>query len=508
MLVLTSTSTGQQLLTDNSGATEKGILSSIDKATAGINSDTDQLSNILDKSSFNNEDFAQENTLSDNEINTGNIDTNTDQIEPKLDKIDQSTDNFEKALIESRTLFGEIGVASRNLEIDLVSDQGTSVLRDIKTTNGSATIPQQPAASGELQIKTGSTPGSQATLETANLGRYSPGQPAQVGIGIRQLEIPEGGEEWKAGYFDDTDGYYFGRNSTCLYVAQLSKGDVDKTVCRENWNGQDIENQLGREWNMSDGAILQIDYSWYGYGAVRFSVVDTKNLSIDDASPRDVQNTVPVHTFTPEASTSITDPIQPVRVDVQNDGSGNSYELRVGGRQYSVFGDRSKVSRISNDGVETVTVDSTDYQCLIGFKKEGTKSAANTEVQFYGVQTVSSSALTEVAVLYNANLTSQGSYTQMDNTPDEESSLLSNKNCQLDSVSGDNVGFAEPNGTEIWNQYVSGSSSRGNRVSPGKTQVNGLNAKLPTERNVVVVARSVDGTSTDVTTNVRFTERK
>lgn len=461
-----------------------------DKNISSIQQDVDSIEDrqeaLLDKGTFNSQLNAQQQTF---------------------ESLDGNTDNIDSTLTESRTMFGGIATATRNLEIDLVSDQGTSVLRDVKDLNGSASVPQQPAPSGEIIVQTGTTSQSHATLETATLGRYSPGQQAQMGIGIRQLEIPEGDQYWEAGYYDGDDGYVYGRNSTCLYVKSYSNGQEEKSVCRENWNGQDIDNQLGRSWNMSDGAILQIDYSWYGYGAVRFSIVDTNNQSIEDASPLNRQNTVPVHTFTPEGETSMTDPIQPIRVDVYNGNSNENVELRVGGRQFSVFGDMSKVNRISNDGVTQQTVDTTNYECLISFTKESTESAANTEAKFYGIQAITSGALTEVAVLYNAELAGTGTYTRLQNTPDEESSLLSNRNCELADVTGESVAYAQPNGTELWNQFVSGSGT-GQSSSPGSSTVNGLNAKIPPERNVVVVARSVSGTSTDVTTNVKLLERK
>jgi len=444
----------------------------------------DNQGSLVDKKTFNDEGFAQQSSLS---------------------SVDSDTSKYIDLLLESRTMFGEKGVATRNLEIDLVSNQGTSVLRDIKSTNGSASIPKRPNEStGELQLNTGTTSNSVATLDSANLGRYSPGQSAQMGIGFRELEEPENGQYWQLGYFDGEDGFTFGHNSTCLYVAQYSNGDIDKSVCRSNWNGENINDSLGRGWTPRDGAIYQIDYSWYGYGAIRFSLVETKNIS--EANTEQVQNTIPVHVFTPEGDTSINDPIQPLRVEVGNGDTNEDYEGRLGGRQYSVFGDQSKVSRITNDGVTQETISSSDYQCLIAFTKDTGNINEATDVKYLGLQSATTSSLTQFAVFYNANLTSQGTYDNLQNTPSTETSLLSNDNCQFDSSNGENIGYAQPNGTELWNQLVLSNTDRSE--SPGQTQINGLNAKLPDQRNIVLAARSVDGTSTDVSANVRFTERK
>ena len=354
-------------------------------------------------------------------------------------------------------------------------------------------------------LKTGTQNKSKAILETANLGRYSPGASAQMGIGFRELEKPEGNEYWRAGLFEEDDGFFFGRNSTCLYVASRSNGEIDKKVCQENWNGQDIDETLGRDWSPQDGTILQIDYSWYGFGAIRFSVVETND--IQDADNYSIQNTVAVHTFTPEGDTSISDPIQPIRIETYNGDMSEDFGVRVGGRQFSILGPKSKVTRISNDGVTQEPVTSTDFECLVAFKKDDSDADRNTESQFYGVQGLSSSTSVEMAVLYNANLTSNGEFNTLQNTPDRETGLMANRDCELASSNGEQVEFKEAGGTELWNQYVSASTGFFT-VSPGSSQVNGLNVKLPKRRNLVLAARSLDGTSTDVSANVRFIERK
>lgn len=424
--------------------------------------------------------------------------------EPTLSQVQSSTDIIKERELESRSMFEERLTVSRNVLIDLVSTLGTSVIRDKVTTTGSASVPQDALPTGEIQLNTGTTADSKATLETIQQGRYTPGQSAQIGLGVRTLEAPVNSEEWRAGYFDDDSGFYFGQNSTCLYVAKKSGGTVDQKVCRSNWNGQDVNDEINREWNITDGAILQIDYAWYGYGPIRFSIVDTKDLNnIDDI--RTTQKTVPVHVFTNEGSTTISDPIQPLRAEVENGATGGDYELRVGGRQYSVLGDETTTTRETNDGSYGQSVAGSTFECVVAFQKGTGFSDENTEVLFKGLEATTTGANTEFTVLTNPNLTSEN-YSPMTNTPSTESALESDTSCTFASATGQEVQFDEPNGTEITSSLIA-AGGKGN-AAPGGISRSDLNLELISNRPVAIGARSTDGTTVTVSALGKFVEKR
>lgn len=416
-----------------------------------------------------------------------------------------SNPDVDDATLEAYNMLGELSVADRELEIDLLSSQGISILRDIVNVTGSASIPVMAnSTSGELMLRTGSTPNSTAILDSADMGRYNPGSVGQVGVGFRTLSRPVGTQEWKVGYFDGEDGFYMGENSSCLYVALISNG-VEERVCESDWNGRNVSEVIGRDWTPNDGQILQIDYSWYGYGAIRFSLVETGDVAT--SRPGEVQQVVPIHTFVPINHTSVSNPIQHIRVLTRNGADGGSYEIRVGGRQYSIYGSPSSVKRIINAGDTRQSVNSSSFECVASFKRDDDNFFKSRELQFYGLDVLSDSANAEFVLLYNPNLTGSGSYENPVNTDFNETALRVNRNCTFASVSGEDVLFNSEGGLEIWSEFVA-ASQQGGKESPGGGDVGDVNIKLPGGRELALAARSLDGTTTVVDTNVRFLERR
>lgn len=135
---------GQNLLQqDTSTSTEKGILSSINKDTAGIKSNTNQLSNLLTLSRFNNEDFAQETTLQDlagtdfaKETTLSNIQDIQENHSTKFfNKTNFANGYFStqtSTIAETQTELGNLFIAT-HVERDLAA--GDSVYYVIETSN-------------------------------------------------------------------------------------------------------------------------------------------------------------------------------------------------------------------------------------------------------------------------------------------------------------------------------------------------------------------------------------
>lgn len=72
---------------------------------------------------------------------------------------------------ENQSQFGEDLVVSRTPIIELNSNYGISLLRDDTDTSGSATIT---SSNGEIVLSTGTTANSEASLYSAEIGRYIP----------------------------------------------------------------------------------------------------------------------------------------------------------------------------------------------------------------------------------------------------------------------------------------------------------------------------------------------
>ena len=107
-------------------------------------------------------------------------------------------DNVEIADIKSLQIvnvnasqLGEDLVAQRTPVIELNSSYGTSILRDVKHEIGSGTITN---GTGTIDLQTGATANSRATLDSAETGRYVPGFSAQIGMGILVPTPPTGNQ--------------------------------------------------------------------------------------------------------------------------------------------------------------------------------------------------------------------------------------------------------------------------------------------------------------------------
>lgn len=237
-----------------------------------------------------------------------------------------------RVFTENQSQFGETLVAGRTPVIELNSSYGTSMLRDLEEVTGSGTIT---AANGTIQLSTGTTAGSTATLYTAEIGRYVPGYSAQFGIGMRRETAVLGDAEIKWGGIGPSrlNGFYFGRDSTGIYVARLN-GGVETRVYQANWNVDTLDGtgKSGFDLDLTIGQIYQVEFAWYGYGQIMFGVIA---LLPDRPS---VQTFLPCHYIKVEGDVSIQSPNLAVFAEVDNGTTETDVSIDVGGRQYSIVG--------------------------------------------------------------------------------------------------------------------------------------------------------------------------
>lgn len=241
------------------------------------------------------------------------------------------------ALEPYATQFDELEVAERESIIDLSATNPLSQLREVWQNATTDLTEHRLATTGSNQ---------RAYIETEARGQYTSGYEAQCGIGVRlPSDTVESGVEKTWGYYrtDDSntpmDGWQFGIDGDGLFVAEIRDG-VERRVYQQQWNGDVVdgdgdadENPSGYEIRLSKGHIFQINFIYYGYGPVEMSIVKDEGLFV-------------IHTFTHDDSTSIGTTNLPIRADLSTDGTvSTSQQLFVGGRQFSVVGEKSSTAR-------------------------------------------------------------------------------------------------------------------------------------------------------------------
>lgn len=392
-------------------------------------------------------------------------------------------------IAEPASLFGDLQTIERRTVIDATSTFGTSTLRDEVITTGSASVEQNPAPSGEIQIGTGTTPNSSISIQTAEYGRYTPGFSAQSGIGIRLPAKPSEGEaRW--GYFDDGNGFYWGFNGEQneLFISRKKNNTEVERVYRSDFNRQDIEDRLNRNWEPTEGDIFQIDFSWYGYGIILFSIV---TQTVDDnltGTPRQIS--VPVHAISVKNENSISDPNQPIRVELENGDAGEDIDLYLGGRQFSVFGEPPAEKRITAATRVDTTIGNGVWTYIQSWRRDVNEDA-NSKINIRDLSGYADGDL-RIALLVNPNI-SGTTYEYPDLVNSDETLLQVSKAGSFDGIGS---------GTKVWEDVLN-SSGTGNTATGNLAGE--VDVRLGQANELVLVAQGI-GNSPEFTGTVRMIE--
>lgn len=222
---------------------------------------------------------------------------------------------------------------------------GASALRDITTLTGTGAVGE---VNGEIRVRTGATANSTARLETVARAAYVAGSVAQTGVGLRIPTAPTGSQMVEWGQFDSDNGFGFGWDATDFYVWRMVAGEKTKTY-RSDWNVDAFDESGPTGWSRADlvslvasGAPWHIDWTWYGYGSIVFSMIT--------GSGSEVRHRRPIHVLNVDGL-SLTDPNQPLTVYVQNGATASDFAVYVGGRQFSLWAD------VSNDVLRHTSAD-------------------------------------------------------------------------------------------------------------------------------------------------------
>ena len=316
---------------------------------------------------------------------------------------------------DALSAFDEKRVAEREPVINLNGSLPLSNLRDETQTSGSATTTDE---NSEFRIHH-TTAGDFGRISSAARGVYVPGTPAEVGIGIRLDTSSISGDGvayW--GYFDMQisggsntenidDGILFGLDSSGFFVELIKNGSSEKKVYEENFN---IAPSPGID--LTDGNIYQIEYSYYGYGLIKFQRVIAK----EGAHFQEVQN---LHSMRIEGDTFVEKSNLQVGALAKSSTGAGDFSIFMGGRQYSTVGKFTPRVRLNSGRRSGVSITSSSFTPILSLRRKEAFRDVATEV--FGF-----SAITDVNAIIQVRINSTltgASFGSLQEQPDDETSI-------------------------------------------------------------------------------------
>lgn len=377
------------------------------------------------------------------------------------------------------TLFGKVKTANKNAVIELKSTYGISKFRDITAAAGSGEVTNDRT---EYSVATGATSGSTATLDSAERGRYQPGTECEAGIGVRCDNTFTDDEDSKWGYFDDVNGFGYGEDATGIYVF-IRKDSTDTKVYQTNWNGDRLNgiDTSGLTLKLSDGNIFQINYSWYGYGAIYMNVIIADNDN--------TQRLINIHKFSVIGETSVLDPNLPIRVEADNGTTTSDITVYVGGRQYSVYQKFNPSKRLNSERVLNVGSIGTTFVPLISFRRKSNYLSVAAKVE--GYKLISDESLV-YQVIIGGTLTGASFGTPTDLSASE---TAMEADISATAISGGEVAYQE----------LLSVVGTGNTAT-GADSLQNLLTEIPGDLPVTLAVRTITGTGATVSALIRWTE--
>lgn len=364
-------------------------------------------------------------------------------------------------------------VVNKEPVFDIKSIYGKSLLRDIFTTSGTGTITNVIGTDSEFKLSVSSS-NDISNLTTTQRGTYVSGTCAEIGLGVRLPDTISGNQVIKWGLTDGIDGFYYKMTSSGLFVCLLRNG-VEIAIPRADWNIDRIDGKGESAINidLSRGNIFRIIFTWYGYGAIEFSIV---GLDVTNN-----QKIFAVHRLQPQGETSTRTPNLPIRVIVENNGTIASTNVYVAGRQFSLFGGKSPTLRYNSCYAYNIATNTSNFIPLIALRKKSNYIGCNVKIVTLTVD-VSTDTLIEIRT--NCTLTG-GTYGALVNQTATETAVETN------------LGVTESSGgILIWLGVV----------IAGSTKIyTDINFNMIEENNLIIIAKSFISAGT-CTATLRFSE--
>lgn len=382
----------------------------------------------------------------------------------------------------NQSQFSENVVVERTPIIELNSAYGTSALRDVETVSGTGAISS--SATGEILLSTGATATSAATLESGERGRYIPGYGAEAGIGIRVPAAPTGNQFARWGLWDDvtpSEGFYWGVDATGIYVGYLNNGAETK-IRQSSWNVDKLDG-TGKSritLNQSDGVIYRVNFTWYGYGQILFSIISV----VDN-----VQQLVPAHSLRITGDTSVRNPNLAVFAQADNGGDAADLDVYVGGRNYSIVGKYVPKRRMTGQERASVAT-ATTAKPLMTFRRKSGFLDRSVKVQGFEVDVGTEPVIVEIRL--NGTLTAASYATPTNHTAGETALEV---DVSATAISGGEV---------LYTKYFD-TANVGRETVSGSTGALAIDLEIPDSQPITLCARTLSGTGT-VVSHMRMTE--
>lgn len=366
--------------------------------------------------------------------------------------------NAGKDFSSAFTSFNELTTSSADSLFDLKSIYGTSELRDEVATTGSGSVT---LSEGLLNVSTGVTAGSTATLDSVDRGRYIAGFDAIPGIAVAVPTMPVGDQVARWGYFDETHGFGTGVDANGFFTF-LRYGGVETIHRRSAWRnklaGVFVEDRLN---------VYRYPFRWYGSGPVRFQVSTQGDLFRPNLSQYDA--------FASVGSQSI---IQSANLKIRAEVSGgDNFSIAVGGRQFFIQGDYNPLPRFSSESRLAQTVGTTFVPLISAKQSTGLLETVSCRLASLSLLVSGAPILAQIRI----GATVAEPTAQPSDIPSGEAAMLY-----------DNTATTMTGGFKIYEKLIG--DGQGNSLSTSQQDLPEL--ALPDNKTITLCARALAGTAT------------
>lgn len=379
----------------------------------------------------------------------------------------RQTDVLEK----SGTPYGDLTVVDRDNRIDVSSENPLSDQADFFTSGVSHDEPNS-----RYRIRANA---STESLETIDSMQYTPGYIAEVGISLQIPVAPTGNQEVRWGYFDSSDGVYFGWDSEGIFIERLRNGTREGKTYEEEWSSGatvDVAQEL------QNGTIALIELALYNYGNIGFDIYnqnpDTNALQANKVHNEDV-----------EGSTTLSSQDNPIRVEVSNPDT-TDFDVFVADRQATVRGQFTPNRRIKGERRTSVSLSGTTFVPILSFRRKDGFETINTEL--FDLATKPDSDI-YLQVREDAGSTTDADYA----TPTDVSA--SETGVEVDTTPSASIG----DGYFVYQTQLDG----GKKNEEAFNRLEDVDLQLKNSRPMTVFARTVSATGGNLTSfNLNWAE--
>ena len=297
-------------------------------------------------------------------------------------------------VIVSSSLGNEILSKDKNTVFSIHNSFGLSDKRNVYSSTGS---PIYSVSGSEISISTTGA-SDQLIIETNQIGTPVHGLLYEANISVRVGTLTSSQKtEW--GYFDNSEGYYFGKDSTGVYCAIRRNGIEESKTYQSGWSVDKLDGTgtSALTLNTASGANYYIQTTCSEYGTISF-YIELNNGN--NGSERSIL----VHRINPVSSPVLTNHNKPISMLVF--GAGNvSY---LGGRSFSVYGDYKPLKREVNHTRLAVAGLSTTLTPVFVVRRKSAFEKVPIEFSFVNIQP---DIEVIVEVYKNPTLTATGAFT-------------------------------------------------------------------------------------------------